>query len=573
MPSVSSQIVSRRVDGSLSDRPPPVFLHSSFRTGSTWLWQKLRSAPTTLAYYECFHEYLATLTPRQAKDVNSFVWDSRHPPGAPYFLEYLPIIEPEGGIAGFDQSIPYRHFVPRTGADGDLEPVDKAHVDRLVSAAWSKMRIPVLTCTRSLGRARALRRSFGGKSIFLHRNLFHQWASYCWQAEAQNTFFIDTIRCTINGSAHDPFLRGVSEWFGLEDPDVVPERLFQAFVLLHLYLYAIAFDAADLTVDLEEIAKDRYARGQVEHELSEMIRYDVDLSDARVQPCEYTDLVIASPRATRDTIEQFAKLIPTASLSPAAIMFVGDAKDSALAEWERFEFYSRRTRVVLTGKIHTAEARAREQETITASLRAERDEALAKAGQAETNANQAQATAAETSVQRDALREEAAAAKAICDELATALAQAKTDASRAETNASEASVQRDALREEAAAAKAICDELATALAQAKTDASRAETNASEASAQREAFRKEVAAATGTRDELATALAQAKTDASRAETNASEASAQRDALREEVAAATATRDALEIALAEVQAKGRPAAPLSRLARKLLGRSGG
>ncbi len=189
--------------------------------------------------------------------------------------------------------------------------------------------------------------------------------------------FIDTIRCTINGSAHDPFLRGVSEWFGLEDPDVVPERLIQAFVLLHLYLYAIAFDAADLTIDLEEIAKDRYARGQVEHELSEMIRYDVDLSDARVQPGEYTDLVIASPRATRDTIEQFAKLIPTASLSPAAIMFVGDAKDSALAEWERFEFYSRRTRVVLTGKTHTAEARAREQETITASLRAERDEALA----------------------------------------------------------------------------------------------------------------------------------------------------------------------------------------------------
>ena len=201
LPSVSPAIISRRVDGFLSDRPPPVFLHSSFRTGSTWLWQKLRSAPTTLAYYECFNEYLATVTPRQARDVNSFVWDSRHPPGAPYFLEYLPIIEPEGGIAGFDQSIPYRHFVPQTSADGDLEPVDKVHVDRLVSAAWSKMRIPVLTCTRSLGRARALRRSFGGKSIFLHRNLFHQWASYCWQAEAQNTFFINTIRCTINGSA------------------------------------------------------------------------------------------------------------------------------------------------------------------------------------------------------------------------------------------------------------------------------------------------------------------------------------------------------------------------------------
>ena len=41
---------------------PTVFLHSSFRTSSTWLWGKFRADPMRMCLYEVFQERLADLT-------------------------------------------------------------------------------------------------------------------------------------------------------------------------------------------------------------------------------------------------------------------------------------------------------------------------------------------------------------------------------------------------------------------------------------------------------------------------------------------------------------------------------
>ncbi|WP_158810271.1 hypothetical protein [Beijerinckia sp. L45] len=310
----------------------------------------MRASPSTTAYYEIFHEVLETLTASQAKQIDFTQWDSRHPVSSPYFLEFLPFLKSEGGISGFSRSMAYETFLPVGGPDADLSPAEISYVDRLVSAASSNKKIPLLSCTRSLGRSRALRRAFGGRTVFLHRNLFHQWASYCGQAEGGNPFFLETIRATVTGASDNPYLRSLADWFDIKNPSLPPEDVFQVFVLLHLYLYSIAFDAADLLVDFTAIARDRHLRQIVEFELSQIARHDIDLSDIH-QTFEINNFVVESPRAMRDTIEQFAKLIPADTVSPKGVAFVDQAKNMALMEWERHEFFNRKSRSVWTHRI------------------------------------------------------------------------------------------------------------------------------------------------------------------------------------------------------------------------------
>ena len=345
-----------------AEQAEPVFLHSSFRTGSTWLWAKIRSAPTTLAYYEIFHEALATLTPADVSRFNVSSWDSRHPDAASYFLEFTPLLAAEGGILGHDRRAPMEGFIPRNGPDGELAASELAYIDHLVSQARTNRRIPVLSCTRSLGRARALRKSVGGKTIFLYRNLFHQWASYCWQKENSNMYFMGTIAGTLNAAQHDPFLKALADWYNIGDPNLPEEVLFQVFIILHLYIYSIVYDVADVLVDLTAITANKHLRYHVEQELADLIAYPIDLSDVR-ESCDFATLLPAKPQMLRDTIDQFAKLIPAASVSAECVAFVEGAKEAALAEWDRYEFYNRRTRAVLMKKIETIDTRRAQEAT------------------------------------------------------------------------------------------------------------------------------------------------------------------------------------------------------------------
>ena len=345
-----------------AEQAEPIFLHSSFRTGSTWLWSKLRRAPTTLAYYEIFHEVLATLTPADVGRFDVSHWDSRHPVTANYFLEFTPLLSAEGGIAGHDRRAPLEGFIPRNGPNGELAASEAAYVDLLVSQARARQRIPVLSCTRSLGRARALRKSAGGKAIFLYRNLFHQWASYCWQKENANMYFMNTIIECVNSANHDPFIQLLFNWYNINDQNFPEESMFQIFIILHLYMYSIVYDVTDVLVDLSAISADKHLRYHVEEEITDLIAHPIDLSDVR-ESCDFKVLVPAKPQMLRDTIDQFVKLIPTAAVSAECIAFVEGAKEAALAEWDRYEFYNRRTRAVLTKRVDAVEMRCAQEAT------------------------------------------------------------------------------------------------------------------------------------------------------------------------------------------------------------------
>lgn len=363
----------------------PVFVHSSFRTSSTWLWSKLRATPHATAYYEIFHEALGHLNVRDISGLNYSGWDSRHPAGAPYFLEFLPLLQESGGIPGFSPEMALDTFLPADGLDGELSGVARTYVARLIANAHANRKIPVLCCTRSLGRARALRKAFGGRTVFCHRNLFHQWASYAGQAMDGNPYFLNTVDLTLKASQHDPFLAAVDLWTAGRTISPTDEKLFQAFLMLHLYLSAHAFEDSDIRVDVTAMATSPVLRRKVEVELTRMVGAPVDLSDVRLS-FDASPMAVRFPQDVVDTVTQFTKMISATCRTPQAGAFVEALKDAALAEWERHEFFVHKIR-----KVQAADLKRAERGTLEAAERAriasaERDALAAQAGAAAAEA-------------------------------------------------------------------------------------------------------------------------------------------------------------------------------------------
>ena len=149
-------------DPEITPRPSPfVFIHSAPRTSSTWFWTKFRALPSTLCFYEPFNYALTWLTPDSALEINHEAWLSRHPPTAPYYQEYVPLLRDEGGVQGFDPAMTIQWFLPQGGLRGTLRPSETDYLERLIKHAGQSGKIPVFGDCWSLGRASAIKNTLG----------------------------------------------------------------------------------------------------------------------------------------------------------------------------------------------------------------------------------------------------------------------------------------------------------------------------------------------------------------------------------------------------------------------------
>src|SRR5271155_1926691 len=190
-----------------------IFLHSSWRTSSTWFWSKFRPFSETACFFEPFSEELGTITSEKAAWAGFNVWDSRHPPIDPYYLEYLPIIQSTGGVALFDRPMSLDWFIPVGGLRGELREAEIQYLALLIEHAREQGKTPVFGATRSLGRLWAIKSSFGGFHVFLHRNLWRQWLSYLYHKRRSYHYIYETT-ALITARSADPFLADMADFYG-----------------------------------------------------------------------------------------------------------------------------------------------------------------------------------------------------------------------------------------------------------------------------------------------------------------------------------------------------------------------
>jgi glycosyltransferase involved in cell wall biosynthesis len=286
-----------------SGRPVvPVFIHASWRTCSTWFWSRFRALPETLCFYEPFNTDLATLTEQKAKTFGARWHGSRHPDIAPYYLEYLPFVQPRGGVRLYDPRFAFDWFIPQGGINGELRPGEKWYLRQLLSQGRRARKTPVLGFTRSLGRSHAIKQAFGGFHILQYRNLFRQWCSYVRLGQLGGTYFLASVPTLFN-RADDAYLASITEFYLKRGtaappapgaPEVLPilQKLpmgdkFAMFMALHVYLYLHTSQIADLVVDATELARHEPYRVEIEHQLSGRTGLDVRLLDGTDEPAPH----------------------------------------------------------------------------------------------------------------------------------------------------------------------------------------------------------------------------------------------------------------------------------------------
>jgi hypothetical protein len=511
---------------------PPIFIHSSFRSSGTWLWSKLRAAAGTLCYYEIFHEGLGTLDPKRASAVGSSAWNSRHPSGmAPYFLEFLPLLNVGGGVKGFDVEMADR-FIPEEGIQGKLSIGERVYISSLIEHAYLNRKVPILADTRTLGRAGAINKTFPGKTLLIHRNLFHQWASWSEQAVTGNLYFIRSLNKFIKASRHDPFLRMLDDWFSDRSEAASDVRMFQVFLLFYLYAYAHAHQAADLVIDVNAIKLDEQFRKSVEGELSEIVGDKIDLSDVE-ERFEVSMINIADFGEVFDTVNQFVKNIVATCASENDVMFVNHIKNLTFIELDRHEFFVRRYRMFSL-----------------ASLAEERDRTSDQRAEAARAADLASQSIAALSASRDELAAQLSETKSV-------QARLSTERDEASSQLAEATVARGTLQQSEMVLRKERDELAELLAGATVrletlEHSTTELRATgdELSARLAEMKAAQAALSAERDETTGQLGQVIAMCDSLRQSETALRKERDELTELLAGSIATRDALERSAAEL-----------------------
>lgn len=304
----------------------PVFIHSSFRTGSTWLWSKFRKNKNAYCYYEVFNEILQDID-IETIQISSSTWNSHHPPGPPYFSEFTPLLKGRG-IFGFDREMAVDDFFLEISGDVGRVTKTRDYLMSLVTLAQSNGLTPVLSCTRSIGRIDMIKDIIGGSHILLKRNLFNQWSSYSNQSLNGNHFFLREMISSILASPENSFLCSVKGLLNAEIDLNSPsnhdyDNLLITFLSLHLYLYAKHRNDFDLVLDFGA-EKNSSSLEQASTNIQILTNLKVDISD-------YNETISAPQKLVFD-IDRVASMVR--SLFAAGIPGVDEGSLSSFIDGE-----------------------------------------------------------------------------------------------------------------------------------------------------------------------------------------------------------------------------------------------
>lgn len=416
----------------------PCFIHSSWRTGKTWFSLLFRHFPETVCFYEPFNEVLATLTAAEAVQLGPQSWESGHPSSVSYWREYIPLIRKSGGIRLFRPEMSYDWFIPVGGLRGELREAELKYLALLARYAQRRHQIPVFAFSRSLGRIRPIRERLQGTHIVVIRNLWEQWASYLYQRQMGNPYFVHSILRMIDNP--DPFCEylcdvyfntklsenngkaaGSSDSWERRAEEVLTSLsdgdIFSIFAAIHIYLYLNAGPIADLLIESTRLASDDEYRKLMTTRLREMTGLQLSLADAK-ESFRFTN---ADPAlVNRNDIERHVRIATN-------IVTEGDESKELrqLAEQLLDGIYKKgSTDNYLEPARRQLIALRKESERLQAAI-GERDAALAAA---EARAGLAEASLAEARPELEVQRSQLAELERDRDDRVTAVAQLEVEA-------------------------------------------------------------------------------------------------------------------------------------------------
>ena len=273
----------------------PIFVHSLFRSGSTYLFNAFRrSTAGYWCYQEPLNEYVRHVAraPERLLEIDGHDASLlRHPLlERPYFWEFYQV---RNAIATlFRKEFSYDGFF--MAADnpsfGDLT----GYLRRLIDSAKGR---PFLQCCRTFGRLKALRDTLGGTHIHLWRNPHDQWWSY-----QVGDYFDATTQLIYNAADLPTMLAAAKEICGIpsfHDQDIDEElaharshRLaaregYMAFYTLWMYSLLTCEQAAKLSINIDSLSSSNKYRQQTLAALAVTGIEALDFSDCSIAQAQF----------------------------------------------------------------------------------------------------------------------------------------------------------------------------------------------------------------------------------------------------------------------------------------------
>lgn len=317
-----------------SSAPSPVFVHSGWRCSSTYVWSRFRALPVVRAYYEPWHEQLATLTPERIARETPSASGLRHPgEDAPYLTEFAGLLKLAGGVSGYQRRFALDdYFLP----PGQQDAAQTAYVAGLIGHAQAAGETPVMACCRTLGRIEWLRRRFGGFHVVLIRDPLQQWLSFhSLRRRARPTYFELCQYVLLSEAAEAAPLARQLRLPPPKHGDLTqriaavrrrlkraPARVsFAAFLAVYLLSYLKALPQADLVIDVDRLGQDRDYAARITDALHARCGLTPDFSDCRT-PVPHAEAPTAPyRRISRQVIDALDVRTALAAPGPTALLF------------------------------------------------------------------------------------------------------------------------------------------------------------------------------------------------------------------------------------------------------------
>lgn len=274
-----------------------VFLHSGWRSASTYVWSRFRRSPHTTSFYEPFGEALARCSPKRIQRVTAQGWNSRHPPLVlPYAEEYRPLLRPLlKGVPGYRTAFALERYFPSQGG----ARAEVRYIARLIRHARRCGTVPVLGFARSLGRAAELKRALGGYHVLVRRNPLQQWLSCrTYRGQMPLSYFelcyflilalapAGTPASRFAGTLGLPRLpRGLPQQLKTLQDAIHPgsdELSYRAFTAVSLLSRTVAEPVADLVLDVDRLGRSLQYRETVRGRILADVGLSIEFDDCRV---------------------------------------------------------------------------------------------------------------------------------------------------------------------------------------------------------------------------------------------------------------------------------------------------
>lgn len=273
----------------------PIFIHSIFRSGSTYLFNVFRRSDRGYwCYQEPVHEALLSLNGNPEQLLGNWrktAQGLRHPTlTKPYYWEYYQIKDALSGLF-------YKSFSYEDSFVGENLPLKQAeYFETLINNAKGR---PVLQFCRSVGRIAALKREYDGIHIHLWREPRGQWWSF-----KVNDYFDAAVQLIYNAVGLPPVLKEIRQRYGISqfhdnnvDAEFVHARLrqlpsfenYSVFYGLWLYAFMEAEEHADISINIDKLGNIEDYRNETKTFLEKLGVDSLDFTDCTMGQLTFSD--------------------------------------------------------------------------------------------------------------------------------------------------------------------------------------------------------------------------------------------------------------------------------------------